>query len=107
MAEVLGSLAALKSALMGGDTVQAAVAEKRCIKEPAGCGKSLLDEKGEPRFNFDDRDRRDAYLREWTISGMCPGCWDAMVAQCEADEEDLAAGFEEYPNETQGDVDCE
>jgi hypothetical protein len=96
VSQSLGSLEALRSALMGGDTTADAIAEKRCIKEPAGCGKSLLNEDGTPRFNFDDRDQRDLYMREWTISGMCPECWDRMVAantEEEGEEEPVASHF--------------
>lgn len=89
-----GSLEAFKAAVMG-DTAEAWIAEKRCAKPPVGCGKSLLNEDGSPRFNFDDREERDLAIREWQISGMCPDCWNAMVKACEEEEAELESAADE------------
>jgi hypothetical protein len=69
---------AIAKAMTGGDTISAAVSEKRCIKEPAGCGKGLLNPDGSPRFVYEGKDTADLYYREWLITGLCGDCQDAM-----------------------------
>ena len=63
-----------------GDTIQKAFEEKRCIKEPMGCGQNLLDENGHPKFVYEDRDAADLYYREWLITGLCGTCQDKVSA---------------------------
>lgn len=72
------------------DTISAAVAEKRCIREPLGCGQSLLKEDGEPKFTgFPDKETAQLYEAEWRITGMCPECQDALEKSAEeAENED-------------------
>ena len=52
--------------LTGGDHPEDAVAEKRCLRPPIGCG--------EPIVGFRDRDS----YREWRITGLCQTCQDTI-----------------------------
>ena len=75
--------------MTNGDTVAKAVEEKRCIREPIGCGEALLNEDGSRRFDsFPDRDTAQLYEAEWQITGLCPNCQDRVQATAEelADE---------------------
>lgn len=67
----------LSSSVMAQDTVSMAIQEKRCIKEPIGCGQSLLKEDGSPRWSyFGGQEIAQLYRREWEITGLCPPCQD-------------------------------
>lgn len=83
------SLDRLKSALLGGDSVAAAVAEKRCVREPMGCGQPQLNEDGSPRFVFDSREEARLYEAEWRITGLCPTCQDEVETAMERLAEEM------------------
>jgi hypothetical protein len=62
-----------------GDLVASAVAEDRCLKAPAGCGKPLVADDGTTRV-FWDEDEAGRYEKEWRTTGLCPDCQDLAEA---------------------------
>jgi hypothetical protein len=67
---------ALKN-LTGGDTAEDAVAERRCLKPPIGCGLPL----GEPQPFRDG-----ASMREYRITGLCQTCQDTVEEATRRDD---------------------
>ena len=80
--QITGSFADMAASIMtNGDTVSAAIEEKRCIQAPIGCGQALLKEDGTPRFDhFPDSQTARLYEAEWMITGLCPPCQDGAAA---------------------------
>jgi hypothetical protein len=62
-----------------GDLVASAVAEDRCLKAPAGCGKPLVADDDTTRV-FWDEDEAARYEKEWRTTGLCPDCQDLAKA---------------------------
>jgi hypothetical protein len=86
-----GSFRDLAASLLtdDGDTVSAAVEEKRCIGTPIGCGQALINDDGTPRFNeFSTREEAQLYESEWYMTGMCPTCQDRAEAAAKAADEE-------------------
>ena len=86
-----GSFRDLAASLLtdNGDTVSAAVEEKRCIGKPIGCGQTLLKDDGTPRFNdFSTKEEAQLYESEWRMTGMCPQCQDRAEAAAKAADEE-------------------
>lgn len=59
-------MADFKRAVLGGDSVEEAMAEARCVKAPVGCGQKI------------EGFRDEVSSREYAISGMCQGCQDSV-----------------------------
>lgn len=81
-----------------GDTVSAASSEGRCIKEPLGCGRRLVDgtynvEKVMEGSYFHDMPS----LREYGITGRCQACQDSFEEDMRKAEEALERGCEGHP----------
>lgn len=67
------SMDALKTALLGDETLDQIIAGKTCSKN-LGCGKSLVKEDGSPVYVFDTREQAETYEMEWRRTGLCPSC---------------------------------
>ena len=67
-----GSLKDALRGLTGGDSAADAVAERRCLRPPIGCGREL----DPATYLFRDR----ASVKEWTITGLCQDCQDTVEA---------------------------
>lgn len=81
------SMAELQKAILGDDSIEAAIAEKRCLKS-IGCGQALLKEDGSPVFNFDTREEAETYEMEWRRTGLCPTCLDGALDSLGGEDED-------------------
>lgn len=58
------------------DSVEIAVREGRCLKQPVGCGKQIhLDR--QRMIYFSD----EIYKREWKATGLCPSCQLKLLAE--------------------------
>jgi hypothetical protein len=73
------SLNQFLAALSGGDLPADAARERRCLREPLGCGRPLIAASGEARM-FGDAAQALRYEAEWRITGLCPDCQDALEA---------------------------
>ena len=49
-----------------------AIANNQCMPSPLGCGKSVVNEKGQTLF------RNDLSRQEYQISGLCQKCQDKI-----------------------------
>ncbi len=83
------SMAGLKDALLGDESLDQLVAEKRCSKN-VGCGKSLVKDDGSPVYVFDTREEAETYEMEFRRTGLCPTCLNQALdalSEGEPDEE--------------------
>ncbi|MFI6061192.1 hypothetical protein [Streptomyces sp. NPDC051286] len=71
------SLDEFMAAILGGDSVSAAVQEGRCVSEPIGCGLPVFDTAGNLRHTMPD-DAPEEYVAEWQMTGLCADCQDAL-----------------------------
>lgn len=82
------SMAQLKAALLGDETLEEIVAGKRCSKN-VGCGKSLVKDDGSPVYVFDTKEEAETYEMEYRRTGLCPDCLNrALDALDEGDEDE-------------------
>lgn len=81
------SMAALKDALLGDETLDQLIAERRCSKN-VGCGKSLVKEDGSPLYVFDTKEEADTYDMEFRRTGLCPSCLNSALTALDGEEPD-------------------
>lgn len=72
------SMAQLKAALLGDETLEEIIAGKRCSKN-LGCGKSLVKDDGSPVYVFDTKEEAETYEMEYRRTGLCPSCLNAAL----------------------------
>lgn len=83
-----------RRAVLGGDTVDEARREDRCIQEPTGCGRLLSETiKVEERLGY-TWFRDPTSNSEYKITGMCQACQDKVFSPPSQEEFDEAAAFE-------------
>lgn len=111
------SMDALKDALLGDETLEELVAEKRCSKN-VGCGKSLVKDDGTQVYVFSTKEEADTYEMEFRRTGLCPSCLDSALSRLDGDEDESEPecngmcltsadiGLPEYPGIAYSHPDC-